>query len=56
VAEGVEARLAAADASAEEEARRDREELLEIKGSDANHASEKVEAIHERLIREREGR
>ncbi len=56
VAEGVEARLAAADASAEEEARRDREELLEIKGSDANHASEKVDAIHERLIREREGR
>jgi (E)-4-hydroxy-3-methylbut-2-enyl-diphosphate synthase len=56
VAEGVEARLAAADASAEEEARRDREELLEIKGSDANHASEKIEAIHERLLQEREGR
>jgi (E)-4-hydroxy-3-methylbut-2-enyl-diphosphate synthase len=56
VSEGVEARLAAADASAEDEARRDREELLEMKGSDANHASEKIEAIHLRLAKEREAR
>ena len=48
--------MAAADASAEDEARRDREELLEMKGSDANHASEKIEAIHLRLAKEREAR
>jgi (E)-4-hydroxy-3-methylbut-2-enyl-diphosphate synthase len=52
VSEGFEARLAAADASAEDEARRDRESLLEIRGSDANHASERIEAIHQRLSRE----
>lgn len=56
VAEGVEARLAAADAGAEEEARRDREALLEMKGTDANHAAERIEAIHERIEREREAR
>ena len=46
VAEGVEARLAAADAGAEAEAAADRAALLEAKGSDANHASVKIQAIH----------
>ena len=46
VAEGVEARLAAADEGAEAEAAADRAALLEAKGSDANHASVKIEAIH----------
>jgi len=49
VAEGVEARLAAADAGAEAEAAADRAALLEAKGQDANHASVKIEAIHRRL-------
>ena len=44
VAEGVEARLAAADAGAEAEAEADRRELLAEKG-DANHSEEKVELI-----------
>jgi (E)-4-hydroxy-3-methylbut-2-enyl-diphosphate synthase len=45
VAEGIEARLAAADAGAEAEAEADRKALFEAKGADANHASEKVELI-----------
>ncbi|MDA8185700.1 MAG: flavodoxin-dependent (E)-4-hydroxy-3-methylbut-2-enyl-diphosphate synthase [Actinomycetota bacterium] len=45
VAEGVEARLAAADAGAEAAAEEDRRELLEAKGSDANHAGQRVELI-----------
>jgi (E)-4-hydroxy-3-methylbut-2-enyl-diphosphate synthase len=45
VEEGVEARLAAADAGAAEEAEKDRNELLEDKGLDANHRSEVVEEI-----------
>ena len=44
VAEGVEARLAAADAGAEAEAEADRRALLEEKG-DANRSEEKVELI-----------
>jgi (E)-4-hydroxy-3-methylbut-2-enyl-diphosphate synthase len=46
VAEGVEARLAAADAGAEAEAEADRAALLEAKGADANHASVRIERIH----------
>ena len=45
VAEGIDARLAAADAGAEAEAQADRQALFEAKGSDANHAAEKVELI-----------
>ncbi len=45
VAEGVEARLAAADAGAEAEAEADRAMLLEAKGDDANHSAQKVELI-----------
>jgi len=51
VAEGVDARLAAADADAEAAAEADRQELLQAKGVDANHASERIEhirrAVHE---------
>ena len=49
VAEGVEARLAAADASAEAEAAADRAALLDAKGADANHAAVKIERIRERM-------
>jgi (E)-4-hydroxy-3-methylbut-2-enyl-diphosphate synthase len=45
VAEGIEARLAAADAGAEAEAEADRAMLLEAKGDDANHSAQKVELI-----------
>ena len=49
VAEGVEARLAAADAGAEAEAEADRLELLESKGADANASETKVELIRRRF-------
>ena len=45
VAEGVEARLAAADAGAEAEAEADRRELLDSTGDDPNHTSAKIEII-----------
>ncbi|HET9731622.1 MAG TPA: flavodoxin-dependent (E)-4-hydroxy-3-methylbut-2-enyl-diphosphate synthase [Acidimicrobiales bacterium] len=45
VDEGVEARLAAADASAEAEAAADRAALLDAKGADANASEAKVELI-----------
>ncbi|MHB8682611.1 MAG: flavodoxin-dependent (E)-4-hydroxy-3-methylbut-2-enyl-diphosphate synthase [Acidimicrobiales bacterium] len=45
VAEGIEARLAAADTGAEAEAEADRQALFAARGADANHASEKVELI-----------
>ncbi len=45
VAEGIEARLAAADVGAEAEAEADRRALLEAKGEDVNHAGDKVELI-----------
>ena len=45
VAEGVEARMAAADTSAEAEAEADRRALLESTGADPNHTSEKIEII-----------
>ncbi|HZT68101.1 MAG TPA: flavodoxin-dependent (E)-4-hydroxy-3-methylbut-2-enyl-diphosphate synthase [Acidimicrobiales bacterium] len=45
VAEGIEARLAAADASAESEAESDRLALLEAKGDDVNHSEARVELI-----------
>ena len=47
-AEGVEARLAARDQSAEAEAAADRALLLDDRGSDANHASERIERIRRR--------
>ena len=47
-AEGVEARLAARDLSAEKEAEADRAALLDAKGLDANHATERIEKIRRR--------
>lgn len=52
VAEGVEARLAAADTTAEAEAAADRAALLEAKGTDANHAAVRIEAIRRVLTEE----
>ena len=48
MAEGVEARLAARDQSAEAEAEADRAMLLDDRGSDANHANERIEKIRRR--------
>src|SRR5207244_478220 len=45
MAEGIEARLAAADDGAEAEAERTREELLQIQGTDANESDEKIDKI-----------
>jgi len=47
-AEGVEARLAARDQSAEAEAAADRALLLDDRGSDANHDRERIEKIRRR--------
>ena len=49
VKEGVEARLAAADAGAAAEAEKDRRALLDAKGDDANHSEARVELIDKRL-------
>jgi (E)-4-hydroxy-3-methylbut-2-enyl-diphosphate synthase len=49
VAEGVEARLAAADESAEAEAAADRAALLDEKGLDVNHSSTRIAKIRSRL-------
>jgi (E)-4-hydroxy-3-methylbut-2-enyl-diphosphate synthase len=48
MAEGVEARLAARDVGAEAEAEADRAMLLDDRGADANHASERIERIRRR--------
>jgi (E)-4-hydroxy-3-methylbut-2-enyl-diphosphate synthase len=48
VAEGVQARLAAADAGAAAAAEADRQALLESQGDDVNHSEEKVELIRKR--------
>ncbi len=49
VAEGIEARLAAADRHAEAEAEADRRALLEAKGGDANMSEQRVELIRKKL-------
>ncbi len=49
VKEGFDARLAAADSSAEGEAEKDRRDLLDAKGDDANHSEALVELIDKRL-------
>jgi len=49
VAEGFEARLAAADAGAAEEAERSRRELLNLQGDDPNAVEQRVELIHKEL-------
>ena len=45
MAEGIEARLAAADENAEAIAAATREELLQIQGTDANNAADKIARI-----------
>ena len=47
MAEGIEARLAAADANAEAIAAATRDELLQIQGADANHSEERVARIRD---------
>jgi (E)-4-hydroxy-3-methylbut-2-enyl-diphosphate synthase len=49
VAEGVDARLAAADEGAAEEAERTRRELLAVQGDDPNAVEQTVELIHKEL-------
>jgi (E)-4-hydroxy-3-methylbut-2-enyl-diphosphate synthase len=49
VQEGVEARLAAADEHAAEEAEKDRRELLEAQGADANRSEVKVDLIEKKF-------
>jgi len=49
VAEGFEARLAAADVGAAEEAERTRRELLDLQGDDPNAVEQRVELIHKEL-------
>ena len=49
VAEGVEARLAAADASAEAEAEADRRALLDEKGADPNASEVRIDRIRRRM-------
>ena len=53
VAEGIEARIAAADEGAEAEAEADRRELIESTGADPNHSAEKVEIIRRQVDGER---
>ena len=47
MAEGIEARIAAADVDAEAIAAATREELIQIQGLDANHSEERIERIRE---------
>jgi (E)-4-hydroxy-3-methylbut-2-enyl-diphosphate synthase len=47
MAEGIEARLAAADADAAAIAEATREELLQIQGADVNHAADRIARIRE---------
>ena len=49
IAEGVEARLLARDATAEKEAEADRAELLDDRGADANNAEARIEKIRRRV-------
>ena len=48
IAEGVDARLAARDTTAEAEAAQDRAALLDAKSGDVNHAAERIERIRRR--------
>jgi (E)-4-hydroxy-3-methylbut-2-enyl-diphosphate synthase len=54
-AEGIEARMAAAEDGAEEEAEADRQALLAAKGADANHSEDVVLEIRRRMAKEDEG-
>jgi len=52
VAEGIEARLAAADVGAEAEAEADRRALVDARGEDVNHSEQTVVSIRRRLSHE----
>ena len=54
VAEGIEARLAAADAGAEAEAEEDRKALFEAKGADVNQSAERIQMIRKTIAHEQE--
>jgi (E)-4-hydroxy-3-methylbut-2-enyl-diphosphate synthase len=56
VTEGVEARLAAADAGAEREAEEDRKALFESKGADVNNSGERIQMIRKKIALEQEPR
>jgi len=47
VEEGIDARLAAADANAESIAAAEREQLVELRGTNVNHSDERIERIRE---------
>jgi (E)-4-hydroxy-3-methylbut-2-enyl-diphosphate synthase len=49
VTEGVQARLAAADAGAELEAEEDRKALFEAQGDDVNHSAQRIEMIRKTI-------
>ena len=55
VAEGIDARLAAADAGAAAEAEADRRDLLAGKGVDANASEERIELIRKKYGNHAEG-
>src|SRR5271166_5345270 len=54
IAEGVEARLAAADSGAEAEAEADRKALFEAKGADVNNSAERIQMIRKTIAHEQE--
>jgi len=54
VAEGIDARLAAADAGAEAEAEADRRALFEAKGPDVNQSAERIQMIRKTIAHEQE--
>ena len=56
IAEGVEARLAAADAGAEREAEEDRKALFEAKGADVNQSGQRIAMIRKTIAQEQEPR
>ncbi len=56
IAEGIEARLAAADGAAEAEAEADRRQLLDEKGADANRSEEVVMRIRKHLDERKQDR
>ena len=54
VTEGIDARLAAADAGAEREAEEDRMALFETRGSDVNQAAQRIKMIRKTVANEQE--
>ncbi|MFZ2058909.1 MAG: flavodoxin-dependent (E)-4-hydroxy-3-methylbut-2-enyl-diphosphate synthase [Acidimicrobiales bacterium] len=54
VTEGIQARLAAADAGAELEAEEDRKALFEAKGGDVNHSAQRIQMIRKTIAQEQD--